>query len=250
LTIHIPKKNIVDNVLAWLGKSRGVIIPAQVYRKYGPYGYVSAKRENWFKAFMRPRSSLFPAGVLNPELIEQMTEISQRHEILFCHDLLSFLELKFPNANFSDNFQGHSKAEFFFIHNNSFYLVEAKSEAETAGSKHSGWQGSFQDIRNKIRSLGIENRYNKWLLYLAQLNDYVIHNRHKVQACKCDRLYVMLGLPLTELTSCKQAIALATQSSVFPELIYESGQDVDRQVAYIVAKEESLSIFFGSTIEN
>lgn len=246
MTIHVPKKNIFDTILAWLGKSRGVIIPNEVYGKYGQYVYVAAKKENPFKAFMRPRSSPLPAGVQSSdELNEQMTEQRQRHEILFCHDFLSSLELKFPNANFGDDLQGHSRTEFYFIHNNSFYLVEAKSETETAGSRHPGWQGSFQDIRYKIRSLGIENRYNKWLLYLAQLNDYAIHNRHQIQACKCDRRYVVLGLPLAELSSCKRGIEMATQSSVFPKLLYESGQDVYRQVAYVIAKEQNLAIFFG-----
>ena len=250
MTIRIPKKNIVDHLLAWFGKTREAIIPTEVYGKYGPYSYVSAKRENPFKAFFRSRNAPLPDRVLGSyELIKQMTEQHKRHEILFCHDFLSCLECKFPNAKFGDDLQGHSRTEFYFIHNNSFYLVEAKSEAETEGSMHPGWQCSFQEIRNKIRSLGTENQYNKWLLYLAQLNDYATNNSHHFHADKCDRRFVMIGMPLTELFNCKRGVELATQSSIFRELPYESGQDVCRQVAYVLVQEESLSIFFSNTIE-
>lgn len=247
MTIQIPKKNILDRILAWCGKRRGVIIPTEAYKRYGPYVYASATRENFLKALIRPRNSPFPAGVLDwNEVIEPMPEKRHRHEILFCHDFLSFLECQFLGAKFGDDLQGHSRTEFFFIHNSTFYLVEAKSEAETEGSKHPGWQGSFQEIRDKIKSLDIENRYNKWLLYLAQLNDYAAHNMHHLRAGQCERCFVMLGLPLTKLSDCRRGVEMATQSSAFPELRYECGQDVNRQVAYVVAQEESLSAFFDS----
>ncbi len=151
MTIRIPKKTILDYILAWFGKSRGVIIPAGTHKKTGPHSYVVAKRENIFKALFRSKNSPLPERMLSSdELIGGMNELPHRHEILFCHAFLSFLESQFPGANFWDDLQGHSRTEFFFIHNDSFYLVETKSESETEGSKHPGWLGSFQEIRNKI----------------------------------------------------------------------------------------------------
>jgi hypothetical protein len=245
VTIQIPPKNIFDKILALCGRRRGVIIPAEAYEKFGQYVHASARRENFFKAIIRPRNSPFPEGVLDwDEAFDHMSEKHQRHEILFCHDFLSFLECQFPGAKFGDDLQGHSRAELYFIHDSTFYLVEVKSEAETEGSKHPGWKGSFQEIRDIINSLQIENRYNKWLLYLAQLNEYAFRSMHRLRESQCDERKVMLGLPLNQLADCKCGIEMAIQSSVFSKFSYECGQDFNRRVAYVVTQEASLSEFF------
>ena len=59
MTIKAPRKNIFDKILAVLGKQRDTIVPENTdesYRKYGPYVYIKAKRESFWKALLKKRA--------------------------------------------------------------------------------------------------------------------------------------------------------------------------------------------------
>ena len=59
MTIRIPKKNILDRILLIIGKERDIVIPeeaGEIYEKYGPYVYIKAKRENFWKALLRKKA--------------------------------------------------------------------------------------------------------------------------------------------------------------------------------------------------
>jgi len=56
MTIKIPPENILDKILKLLGKERKVIFPEGTegaYQKLGPYVYIKARREGFFKALFR-----------------------------------------------------------------------------------------------------------------------------------------------------------------------------------------------------
>jgi hypothetical protein len=53
VTIKIPADNILDRILKYFGKKRGVILPPEankIYKKTGPYVQIKARKENFFKA--------------------------------------------------------------------------------------------------------------------------------------------------------------------------------------------------------
>jgi hypothetical protein len=59
MTIRIPKKNILDRILLIIGKERDIVIPGEagkIYEKYGPYVYIKAKRESFWKALLRKKA--------------------------------------------------------------------------------------------------------------------------------------------------------------------------------------------------
>lgn len=180
-----------------------------------------------------------------------MTEQNKlmRREVLFCHDLLTYIQNVFPDIRFNDNLKGHSRTEIYFVHDNQFFLLEAKSEAETADSRHPGWKGSFQDLRNAIRALNIANKYNKWLLYLAQLYDYTIPPKRATQANGFQIRNVVLGLPLSRLSDCVFAISQATRIIAFTSMAFETRQSDILRVAILIIKEADL-IGFMDAIRN
>ncbi|MCK4349009.1 MAG: hypothetical protein KAW47_10365 [Thermoplasmatales archaeon] len=158
MTIRVRKPNIFDKILSCMGKKRGLIIPDNVYEEFGPYAYAQAKRESLWKALLRPTNASLPDGVI--EWNEMMTTIKMdyyRREVLFCHDLFSFIETEFSGAVFGDNLTGSSRTEIYFVFKNAFYLLEAKGEVETDGTKHPGWKGTFQDVREAIHNLSFDN---------------------------------------------------------------------------------------------
>ncbi|MCK4446861.1 MAG: hypothetical protein KAW56_07250 [Candidatus Marinimicrobia bacterium] len=58
MTIKLPKENIIDKILALFKKTREVVIyddTAEIYKKYGPYVYIKAKKENLLKTFVRSK---------------------------------------------------------------------------------------------------------------------------------------------------------------------------------------------------
>ena len=58
MTIRGPEKNILDKILAIFGKERDIIVPENMnesYRKYGPYVYIKAKRESFWKALFKKK---------------------------------------------------------------------------------------------------------------------------------------------------------------------------------------------------
>jgi hypothetical protein len=62
MTIKIPEPNIVDTILKLFGKSRAILIPANVYKKYGPYVYARGKREGFLRALFRTKKRRPPDG--------------------------------------------------------------------------------------------------------------------------------------------------------------------------------------------
>jgi len=65
MTIKIPEPNIFDKILKSIGKKRAVKIPAKIYEKYGQHIYVVGQRENFWKAFMRPKNKKLPEGTVD-----------------------------------------------------------------------------------------------------------------------------------------------------------------------------------------
>ena len=53
MTIRLPDPNILDRFLNLLGKKRGVKIPIEAYKKFGPYFYAKAYKENFWRTLFR-----------------------------------------------------------------------------------------------------------------------------------------------------------------------------------------------------
>ena len=174
--------------------------------------------------------------------------VYNRREILFCHALLSFIETEFPGAKFKDDFPGRSRTELYFIHGGAFYLLEAKSEVETAETRHPGWKGTFQDVRDAICNLNLNNRFNKWLLYLAQLSDYTSPQKCSKTAKRFSEHYVILGLPHSKLSDCQSAIELVTTKLSINRPNYTSRINKKKGVAYLLMKEIDLLLFIQSLL--
>ena len=64
MTIRIPRKTIGDKVLKALGKKRGVHIPAETYKQFGPYAYATAQKESFLRALLRPKNEPLPEGMV------------------------------------------------------------------------------------------------------------------------------------------------------------------------------------------
>jgi len=56
MTIRIPKETFADKLLAIMGKKKAVWIPPDVYKRFGKYVIVQAKRESFWKALNRPKN--------------------------------------------------------------------------------------------------------------------------------------------------------------------------------------------------
>ena len=251
MTIRIPEPNIFDKILSFIGKKRGFTIPDNLYEEFGPYAYIQAKRESFWKALMRRGNTPPPNGTYDWEQpLTSKKFVSPRREVLFSHHLLTFIESEFSGAQFGDDFQGKYRTEVYFIYNDAFYLLESKSEAETEGSKHPGWEGTFQDVRDAIFKLSFDNQYNKWLLYLAQLNDYASLIKQSKIAKDFSDSYVILGLPISKLYNCRQAIDMTIKNLSISELKYTYRQDDFLKVSYILMKEADLSTFIQSIFKS
>lgn len=251
MTIRVQGPNLFDKILSLIGKKRGIIVPYNVYERYGPFAYGKAKRESFWKALLRPLNAPFPDGVIEwDQVMGNFKTDFYRREVLFSHHLLTFIEYEFPGALFGDDFQGRSKTELYFIYNDAFYLLESKSEAETEDpQKHPGWQGTFQEVRDAIRKLGFNNQYNKWLLYLAQLNDYASPTKRLKKAQDYSERYAILGLPVSKLPDCQQVIDMTIKKLSISVINYTPRQDNIRQVAYVLMKETDLSVFIQKVIK-
>jgi len=62
MTIALPKPNLGDRILFWMGKRRAIHIPMEVYKTHGPYVYAQARRESFIRALLRPGNMPPPAG--------------------------------------------------------------------------------------------------------------------------------------------------------------------------------------------
>lgn len=168
--------------------------------------------------------------------------ISERREILFCRDLLKFLEHKYPSANFHDNFKGRSRSEFYFSSNDDIWIVEAKSDIE---AKSTPWKGSrFQDKRDAIRREfpnRNDSRYARWIIYLTQLNDYA-ERFEEVRDFK-----TMLGIPHNRLEDAKRGIEMLIEkkrlSGININLDYTPEICEELNVAYLSITKVDLSAF-------
>ena len=49
MTIIKPEKNFLDTILKWFGKERRIVVPEDLYEKYGPYVYAKGKYESFWK---------------------------------------------------------------------------------------------------------------------------------------------------------------------------------------------------------
>ncbi len=58
MTIKIQPPGLPDKLLALIGKKRAVFFPKQEL----PYGYYIARRESFFRALFRPKTSSPPEG--------------------------------------------------------------------------------------------------------------------------------------------------------------------------------------------
>jgi hypothetical protein len=56
MTFRIPKENFADKILALMGKKRAVWIPADVYKKFGPFVIMQARKESFWRALIRPKN--------------------------------------------------------------------------------------------------------------------------------------------------------------------------------------------------
>ena len=65
MTIKIPRSNVFDKFLKVFGKKRGVIVPSDVYKKHGPFVYVVASKESFWKALFRSKIEELPEGVID-----------------------------------------------------------------------------------------------------------------------------------------------------------------------------------------
>jgi hypothetical protein len=70
MTIRIPDPTIGDKILKLLGKKRGIILPVEPYKKFGPYAYINAKKENFWKALFRSKNAPFPDNVADIDLFK------------------------------------------------------------------------------------------------------------------------------------------------------------------------------------
>ena len=73
MTIKLPELNMFDRLLYSMGKKRGVILPAKTDKDYGQYAYAIGKKENFWKALLRPRGADIP---------EEMADLIEYHKRL------------------------------------------------------------------------------------------------------------------------------------------------------------------------
>jgi len=66
MTIRFQEFTVGDKFLTLVGKKRSVWIPADVYKKFGPYVIVQAKRESFWRALARPKNQEPPVEWFYP----------------------------------------------------------------------------------------------------------------------------------------------------------------------------------------
>jgi hypothetical protein len=60
-----------DKVLKAFGKKRGVQIPDEGYKQFGPYAYSTAKKESFLRALLRPKAKPLPEGMVDLDSLDQ-----------------------------------------------------------------------------------------------------------------------------------------------------------------------------------
>jgi hypothetical protein len=61
----MPEENIFDRILRFFGKRRGAIIPVGAYKEFGDHVYIRARKENFWKALLRPGHRELPEDMLD-----------------------------------------------------------------------------------------------------------------------------------------------------------------------------------------
>jgi len=74
MTLKFPEPNMLDKFLHFIGKRRGVTIPANLYKNYGQYVYAKANKESFWKALLRRK------GVELPTEMVDIFEYSERQK--------------------------------------------------------------------------------------------------------------------------------------------------------------------------
>jgi hypothetical protein len=67
MSIHISPPTLADRILRVMGKRRGIVIPTEIHKKFGPYVHSTAVRESFWKALLRPKDAPLPKGVIDWE---------------------------------------------------------------------------------------------------------------------------------------------------------------------------------------
>jgi len=58
--------SFADKLLAKMGKKRALWIPSDVYKRFGPYVIVQARKESFWRALLRPKNQAPPKGWFYP----------------------------------------------------------------------------------------------------------------------------------------------------------------------------------------
>ena len=74
MTIKLPQPSMGDKILKLLGKKRGVKVPSEVYEKFGPYVYVMAQKESFWKALLRSADEELPEEMIDVFYLNQVKE--------------------------------------------------------------------------------------------------------------------------------------------------------------------------------
>jgi len=61
------EQDLTDKFLALFGKQRAIRLPLENYKKFGPYAYSKAEKENIFRALLRPKGKKPPEGWIYPQ---------------------------------------------------------------------------------------------------------------------------------------------------------------------------------------
>ena len=75
MTVKFEIPDVSDKLLALAGKKRAVTLPADAYRKFGPYVSIKAIREPFIRALLRPEGHKPPEGWFYPDEI-MFTEVN------------------------------------------------------------------------------------------------------------------------------------------------------------------------------
>jgi len=79
MTYRIPEATFADKLLALVGKRRAIWIPADVYKRFGPYVYVEARKESFWRALFRRKNQVPPEEWFYPFTVDDI-EHDQKDE--------------------------------------------------------------------------------------------------------------------------------------------------------------------------
>jgi hypothetical protein len=74
MTIKLPQPSMGDKILKLLGKKRGIKVPSEVYERFGPYVYATAKKEPFWKALLRSADEELPEDMIDVFYLDQLKE--------------------------------------------------------------------------------------------------------------------------------------------------------------------------------